>query len=132
MTAFQARNGSSAKFEAEPADGPPGRGRPNARPGFWPVAPYNRDPEKALTEAFDRNTGGQIPEGRLKTYAEALAQYHISCESKFRNADFLDRGETLRRQVGAKRITLIGKEGNKIERAGLDPVDNCSEFSACG
>lgn len=130
MTAFQARNGSWAGFEAEPVDGPQGRGRPNARPEFWPVAPFNRDSEKALAEAFDRNTGESVPEVRLKTYREALCPYHLASEAKFENGSYRDRGETIRRRVKAARINLIGKEGNNIERDGLDPVDNCSEFSA--
>ncbi len=130
MTAFQARNGSWANFDAEPVEGPQERGRPKAMPQFAPVAPYNKEPEKALAEAFDRNSGESVPEGRLKTYREALCQYHLASEAKFENGSCRDRGETVRRRVKAARINLIGKEGNNIERDGLDMVENCSQFSA--
>ncbi len=119
MTAFQARNGSWAGFDQEPVDGPRGRGRPNAKAQFAPVAPFNKEPEKALAEAFDRNTGESVPERRLKTYREALCQYHLASEAKFENGIGRNLGETIRRHIKAARITLIGKEGNNLEREGL-------------
>lgn len=132
MTAFQARNGSWADFDAESVEGPQGRGRPKAKPEFAPVAPFNKEPEKALAEAFDRNTGESVPEELLKTYREALCQYHLASEAKFRNGSFHDKGETFRRRVKAKRIGLIGKEGNNIERDGLDIPDATIQLYSLG
>jgi hypothetical protein len=36
---------------------------------------------------------------KLKTYAEILAQYHLSPEDKFLNGQFLNRGRAERRLV---------------------------------
>ena len=41
---------------------------------------------KALALAFDRNTCEPVPASALKTYAQAIAQYHLSPEPKFLNA----------------------------------------------
>jgi len=60
-----------------------------------------------------------FPADQLKTYAEALAQYHLSPESKFANARYFDRGPTDRRHVVASNLRLIGKEGNRVEENGL-------------
>jgi hypothetical protein len=51
----------------------------------------------------------------LKSYRHALAQYHLRPESKFLNADFADRGTTLRRHVLAIGTRHIGKEANRWE-----------------
>ena len=51
----------------------------------------------------------------LKTYAEALAQYHLRPEAKFLNGDFCDRGRTERRHGIATQLVHIGKEANKWE-----------------
>jgi hypothetical protein len=51
----------------------------------------------------------------LKTYAEALAQYHLHCESKFRRGEYLDRGATARRSVHVAGVRYIGKEANRWE-----------------
>jgi hypothetical protein len=64
-----------------------------------PVAPFDKDIGKASRNAFDRETGDMVPSEMLKTYHEALAQYHLSPESKFLNGDFTDRGRTERRHV---------------------------------
>jgi hypothetical protein len=62
-----------------------------------------------------RGTGKAIPANELKTYAEALAQYHLRPEAKFLNGDFCDRGRTERRHVVATQLLHIGKEANKWE-----------------
>jgi len=63
-------------------------------------------------------TGEPIPPDRLKTYAEALAQYHLSREDKFENGQFLDRGRTERRHVIETGFKLIGKEANRVGESG--------------
>jgi hypothetical protein len=79
------------------------------------VAPYDRDPSIAVKHCFDRDTKKPIPLAVLKTYAQALAQYHLHEEWKFEHADFLDRGETLRWHVVAPFVEYIGKEANRWE-----------------
>ena len=77
---------------------------------------------------IDRITGQFIPCDRLKTYAEALCQYHLSSEDKFENGQFLDRGRTERRHVVATGIVLIGKEANRIGESGEgDPLMSAVE-----
>jgi hypothetical protein len=80
-----------------------------------PVAPYDSDPRKAAQACFDRDTGIPIPAELLKTYAEALAQYHLRPEHKFLNGDYTDRGITRRRHVQPVAIRHIGKESNRWE-----------------
>jgi DNA-binding phage protein len=89
-----------------------------------PVAPYSADPTRAAKNCFDRLTGDPIPVNRLKTYAEALSDYHLHPESKFLNGDYTDRGPTFRRHVRAVGVRYIGKEANRWEQQfylGLDP-----------
>ena len=52
----------------------------------------------------------------LKTYATALAQYHLSPESKFLKANYVDRGTTVRRHVRMTGTQHIGKESHDWER----------------
>jgi hypothetical protein len=89
-----------------------------------PVAPFDKNPAIAAQNAFDRITREPIPSKDLKTYQQALAQYHLHPEDKFLNGDFLDRGTTLRRHVRVTEIEYIGKESNKWEDQyyfGFDP-----------
>lgn len=88
-----------------------------------PIAPFDSNHAKASATAFDRETGEPIAANALKTYRQALAQYHLHPESKFLNADFADRGTTLRRHVLAIGSRHIGKEANRWEEQfflGLD------------
>jgi hypothetical protein len=94
------------------------RGRPTKTDDLAPIAPYDSDPTRALSKAFDRVTGKPIQPEQLKTYAEVLAQYHLSCEDKFENAQFLDRGRTERRNVVAAGFVWIGKEANQVGETG--------------
>jgi hypothetical protein len=96
----------------------PTRGRPPKSDAPKPIAPFDTDPCKAVPNVFNRITAEPIPADRLKTYAEALCQYHLSPESKFANADFFERGQTKRRHVVATGIVLIGKEANRVEQSG--------------
>jgi len=81
-----------------------------------PIAAYDQDHAKAVVSAFDRQSGESVPATALKSYREALAQYHIQPESKFLNADYLDRGLTTRRHVRMIATRHIGKESNDWER----------------
>jgi hypothetical protein len=81
-----------------------------------PIATFERDFAAAVAGAFDRNTGESVPGSLMKSYAEALAQYHIQPEAKFLNADYLDRGTTRRRHARMILARHIGKESNDWER----------------
>lgn len=95
-----------------------------------PIAPYDSDPVKALPGVFDRSTGKLVKPKQLKTYAQMLERYHLSPESKFESADYLDKGRTERRYVIATKFVLIGKEVNQVGESGeADPiVDAVQEF----
>ena len=70
-------------------------------------------------------TGEPVKPEQLKTYAEMLAQYHISPESKFENGQFLNHGRTKRRHVVATGLVLIGKEANQVgESCEVNPIAN--------
>jgi DNA-binding phage protein len=89
-----------------------------------PVAPYNAEPARASENCFDRLTGDPIPVDRLKTYDEALADYHLDPETKFLNGEYIDRGPTVRRHVHVAGVRYIGKEANRWEEQfhlGIDP-----------
>jgi len=89
------------------------------------IAPYDSDPHRALSKVFDRLTGRPVRPGELKTYAEVLAQYHLSSEDRFLNGQFRHRGRTERRHVVATRFVCIGKganQGRRERRGGSDPV----------
>ena len=94
------------------------RGRPRAQDTPAPLAPFDGNPSNAVSRCFDRVTGKSIRHDQLKTYAEALAQYHLSCEGKFENGDFLDSGRTERRHVTATGFDWIGKEANRVGESG--------------
>ena len=88
-----------------------------------PIAPFNRDPDQALRTVFDRVTGESVCPEELKTYWESLAQYHLSCEDKFANGQFLDRGRTEGRHVVATSFVWIWKEANQVGESGeADPI----------
>ena len=113
LSAFHARPQFELSEEQQCAM--PKRGRPRKQLDVRPIAPFNRNPGAAAAAAFDRETGKPIAADQLKTYAEALAQYHLRPEAKFLNGEFCDRGRTGRRHVVADQIVHIGKEANKWE-----------------
>jgi hypothetical protein len=78
-----------------------------------PVAPFDRDPAKAVGRCFDRDTDMAVPKGALKSYKDALAQYHLRPEHKFHNGNYRGRGITSRRCVRPINIRQIGKESNR-------------------
>ena len=77
---------------------------------------FSRDPRKAAVRSFDRETSAPIDPAVLKSYAVALAQYHLSPEAKFQNGEFLDSGRTERRCVRVTGVSHIGKEANNLEQ----------------
>jgi len=89
-----------------------------------PVATFDQDPAVAATRCFDRITGDPVSREVLKTYRQALAQYHLHPETKFANGDYLDAGPTKRRHIQVVSIDRIGKEANRWEEQlylGNDP-----------
>ena len=76
--------------------------------------------------AFDRVSGEPVEPDALKTYAEALALFHLSPEDKFEHGGPWDVGGTRRRLVVASRIHLIGKESNKVGDFGESQSDYSS------
>jgi hypothetical protein len=107
-------------------------GRPPGSDELAPIAPYDGDPTRALGKAFDRITGRAVDPEELKTYAEALQQYHLSPEDKFENGQFLVRGRTERRHVVATGFAWIGKEANRAgESEETDPIFSAAtQYSA--
>jgi hypothetical protein len=118
LLSYAARTGIFAEFPETSVVDSPGRGRPRKERAPRPIAPFCRDPNRALGAVFDRISGEPVDAERLKTYAEALAQYHLSCEDKFLNGQFYDRGRTERRHIVATAFVLIGKEANQIGESG--------------
>ena len=125
LLAFQARPVPDAALSDDeiiaqvPASRPSKAGTP-----VRPVSPFDTNRAKAARNCFDRETGAKVRRKQLKTYREALAQYHLHPETKFLDADYLDRGPTKRRHIQATTITLIGKEADRLEEQiylGLDP-----------
>lgn len=107
-------------------------GRPHAEKRVSPIAPFDRDPAKAVAKAFDRNTGRRIDLSELRTYAEALALYHVSAEEKFGNGGPADVGPTVRRHLHITKTGLIGKEANQVGEAGEEDGESEAvvEFSS--
>lgn len=91
-----------------------------------PTAPYDKNPQKALGTLFDRDTGEPIAPEVLRTYREALRQYHIHPEAKFLQGRQMDSGATRRRHVFADVILAIGKEANEIEEDETSGADEDS------
>ncbi len=98
-------------------------GRPRKCDEPKPIAPYDSNPISAVLKVFDRSTGKSVKPEQLKTYAEALAQYHLSSEDKFENGQFRDCGRTERRYIVATGFVWIGKEANMVGESGeSDPI----------
>jgi hypothetical protein len=101
------------EFLASIAGGDSSRLKPIKLPK--PVAPFDRNPATAAQACFDRDTGILVPIEVLKTYKDALAQYHLRPEHKFLNGNYTDRGPTKRRHVQPTAVRNIGKESNRWE-----------------
>jgi hypothetical protein len=81
-----------------------------------PIAPFDKYIPHAVLNCFDRETGKPIPIELLKTYCEAIAQYHLRSEAKFINGNYRDFGPTQRQHVEVIAIRNIGKESNHWEQ----------------
>ena len=91
-----------------------------------PIAPFDKDFTKVQADAFDRQSVEPIDLDRLTSYSEALAQYHLSPESKFLNADYDENGVTRRRHIKIANIVHIGKEAHDWERqAAVGLMQDC-------
>src|SRR5262249_34316187 len=73
--------------------------RQRSRAACKPVAPYDKNLAKAISKAFDRETGAPVPVEALRSYKEVIAGYHLHPEQKFTNGEAFDRGTTRRRYV---------------------------------
>lgn len=114
IVSLTARSGVWVEPQMGKIADPSKRGAPLKNATLKPIAPFERDGRKAANQSFDRVTGERVCLASLKTYAECLTSYHMSPEDKFENADFADRGLTVRRHVVARAVRLIGKEANKV------------------
>ena len=99
LVSFMPRTGAFAEAIGSEIVDPSKRGRPSKPNNAKPIAPFERDQDKAAQHAFDRVSGDSIDPKLLKTYAEALAQFHLSPEDKFENGDYYNTGKTTRRHV---------------------------------
>jgi hypothetical protein len=93
-----------------------------------PISPHFNDSAAAAPHWFDRDTRKSIAPESLKTYRQALAQYHLSPESKFLNGEYLDAGETRRRHVEATEIHHIGKEADRLEEQYFLGINESAEI----
>jgi hypothetical protein len=107
----------------------PTRGRPKKVRKLKPIAPFDSDLAVAVASVFDRDSGKPIAALALKSYAEALTHYHLSPESKFLNADYDDRGTTIRRHVRMTETRHIGKESHDWERQAVLGLSLDSEIA---
>ena len=114
--------------EDRPAKAPT-RGRPKKARKLKPIAPFDSDLAAAVASVFDRDSGKPIAALALKSYTEALAHYHLSPESKFLNADYDDRGTTVRRHVRMTETRHIGKESHDWERHAVLGMNVDSEIA---
>ena len=82
-----------------------------------PVAPYEKDSEKALKRIFDRNSESlaAAPKKWLRTVVDVLRDYHRQPEYKFLGGGWNEEGVLRRRHVFAETIEDIGKESDGWE-----------------
>ena len=70
---------------------------------------------KAADKCFDRDTGDKVPAGVLKTYAQALAQYHLRPEHKFSTATTRTAGSQSGDMYDPQPFAKSAKESNRWE-----------------
>jgi transcriptional regulator with XRE-family HTH domain len=97
-----------------------------------PASPYFKNVRRAANHAFDRERGDKIPKSWLKSVGRSLVRYHLHEESKFRGAEFDDRGVLLRRHVRMIAAAAIGKETENIEEnefigEEIEPIEHAEE-----
>jgi DNA-binding XRE family transcriptional regulator len=103
--------------------------KPKAFRWLKPIAPFSKEPVQAAEKCFDRDTGVPVPSGALKTYIDALAQYHLRSEQKFLNGHYTDQGITHRRRVRPLAVSQIGKEANRWEEKHLRSTNSGSQIN---
>ena len=118
MVAPIARTGAMAEMPTPEFVDPSKRGRPRKTVRPKPISSFERDGALAGAMAFDRVSGEPVEPEALKTYAEALALFHLSPEDKFENGGPWDVGRTQRRHIVVSGIQLIGKEANRVGPSG--------------
>jgi hypothetical protein len=94
-----------------------------------PVAPYEKNTEKALRRIFDRNSENMnpVPTKRLRTVADVLRNYHRQPEYKFFGGGWNEEGVLRRQHILVDTIEDIGKEsdgweGDEARTEGQDTV----------
>jgi hypothetical protein len=122
LLSFQARDSSKEPIIADDSNF-----RNRTRPK--PIAPYSKDISEAASRCFDRETGQPVSISELKTYREALKDYHLSAESKFENGGPYDHGASRRRNVRVVAIDLIGKEADRWEDQAYLGIDQNSQIN---
>jgi hypothetical protein len=82
-----------------------------------PVAPFEKDADKALNRIFDRNSESMdaVSQDRLRTMTDVLRDYHRQPEYKFLGGGWIEEGVLRRRHVFADSIEDIGKESDGWE-----------------
>ena len=82
-----------------------------------PVAPFEKDNEKALKRIFDRNSESlePVPSEILRTVSDVLRDYHRQPEYKFLRGGWTEAGILGRRHVLVDTIEDIGKESDGWE-----------------
>jgi hypothetical protein len=82
-----------------------------------PVAPFEKDSEKALTRVFDRSSVSlaAVPKKWLRTVADVLRDYHRQPEYKFLGGGWNEKGILRRRHILVDTIEDIGKESDGWE-----------------
>ncbi len=82
-----------------------------------PVAPYEKDIDKALGRVFDRSSDSleAVPGKWLRTVADVLRDYHRQPEYKFLGGGWNEEGVLRRRHIFAETIEDIGKESDGWE-----------------
>ena len=93
------------------------------------VAPYDKDRDRAIRKAFHRLTAQKINRKDLQSYAQALMQYHLHPEAKFHGGDYVDQGQTSRRNVNAIGLRYIGKEADRLEERYFGVLEDDAEIA---
>src|SRR4029077_12884082 len=79
-----------------------------------PVAPFEKDNEKALRQIFDRNSDSlePVPTELLRTVSDVLRDYHRQPEYKFLGGGWTEEGVLRRRHVLLDTIEELGEESD--------------------
>ena len=83
-----------------------------------PVAPFDRDRERALDRVFDRASADLrlVPRVLLRTLSDVLRHYHLQPEYKFHGGGWTKAGVLTRRHIEVTYVEDIGKEFRRMGR----------------